>query len=83
MRSFVCRIERTRKEHELRAAVFDCGEELDANAPEGLMDVGVNDITYWCPGVGENVTILQPSFPQSDKKDLSAPLATEPRAPSR
>ena len=64
-------------------AVSDCGEELDANAPEGLMDVGVNDITYWCPGVEENVAMLQPSFPQSDKKDLSAPLATEPRAPSR
>ena len=53
------------------------------NAPEGLMDVGVNDITFWCPGVEVNVTILQPSFPQSGKKDLSAPLAAEPRAPSR
>ena len=39
-------------------AVFDCGEELDANAPEGLMDVGVNDITYWCPGVEGNVAML-------------------------
>ena len=45
-------------------AEFDCGEDLDASAPKGLMDVGVNDITYWCPGVEENVTILQPSFPQ-------------------
>ena len=34
-------------------------------------------------GVEENVALLQPSFPQSDKKDLSAPLATERRAPSR
>ena len=39
-------------------AVFDCGEELDANAPEGLMDMGVNDITYWCPGVEGNVAML-------------------------
>ena len=58
MRSFVCRIERTRKEYELRVAVFDCGEEFDANAPEGLMDVGVNDITFWCPGVEDNVAML-------------------------
>ena len=56
---------------------------LHLKAPEGLMDVGVNDNTYWCPGVEVNVALLQPSFPQSDKKDLSAPLATEPRAPSR
>ena len=53
------------------------------NAPEGLMDVGVNDITYWCPGVVVNVALIQPSFSQSHKKDLSAPLVTEPRAPSR
>ena len=52
---------------ELRVAEFDCGEELDANAPEGLMDVGVNDITFWCPGVDGNVAMLQPSFPQTDK----------------
>ena len=47
------------------------------------MDVGDNDITFWCPGDEVNVALLQPSFPQSDKKDLSSPLATEPRAPSR
>ena len=58
MRSFVCRLERTGKEYELRVAVFNCGEELDANTPEGLMDAGVNDITYWCPGVEENVAML-------------------------
>ena len=52
------------EEYELPVAVFDCGEELDANAPEGLMDVGDNDITYWCPGDKVDVALLQPSFPR-------------------
>ena len=47
------------------------------------MVVRVNDITYWCQGFRRESRNVAPSFPQSDKKDLSASLATEPQAPSR
>ena len=45
--------------------IFDCRKALDTNAPEGLMVVRVNDITYWCQGFRRESRNVAPTFPQS------------------
>ena len=51
--------------HNRSRRIFDCREELDTNAPEGLMVVRANDITYWCQGFRRESRNVAPTFPQS------------------